>query len=136
MKQRKWRIAADVPPAVREGLLRLWPAMFTEVHLRTITWAYGVGEDFSFDSAPTDCIVRLRHTGADAQLHLVELGGNALRPDGRRLSLLHSVRPGVSPDAADRAAVPDEAAPSPCYIFGVQLRRFPMWRLKPALIAA
>lgn len=126
MKSSVWRVSADVTAFVRSGLLARHPPRLQRIYLQSITWAYGVADDFPFDPAMTDCVLYGIHRCDRHEAFLVSLGGKSYRPDGSLLHLTLSTASGVRPAEAgqiDPGAV-ERISPE---LFGTQLKLQPIF---------
>ena len=97
MKERKWRVSADLHNSTRVLLLRKFQPRLAQVHLRAVTWAYGVPDTFEFNHAAQDCCLIGLHRTEQHEAFTVRLGGATHRPDGTPLFLALSTAAGVPP---------------------------------------
>ena len=107
MKSRKWRVSADLPNPTRALLLRTYPPRLDQVHLRAITWAYGVEQDFQFNTDNQECVLTGLHRTGQHEAFTVQLDGESFRPDGSRLFLALSTAAGLPPVAAGQIVSDD-----------------------------
>lgn len=127
MTQRKWRVGADVPEAVREYLIQVHRPQFYNTFALSLTWAYGVDLTYPFDTEMTDCTLYGLHTGRTAQSFLASFAGDPLRPDGRMLFLTLSTDEGVPPLHAGEIDLARVELIDPV-LFGTQLKLRPLWQ--------
>ncbi len=134
MKQRRWRIAMDVPAGIRAALLERFKPRFTQAYCWSVTWAYDVAEDYPFDPEPQTCTIYGLHTSTSFQSFAVRLGPNTLQPSGRVLHIVYTTMPGVAPAHAGLFE-PNEARPiDDPLTFTERLRRYPLWRRQPTTV--
>ncbi len=135
MKQRKWRVSADVTARVRAMLFEQHPPRLERVFCQSLTWAYGVDSTFLFNADPVDCTLYAIHRTAEHEAFLAQLGGNSMRPDGTLLHLTLATAPGIPPAQAGRID------PAGCewiepFTFGTQLRLQPLFVQQPTYAPA
>ena len=132
MKQRTWRVSADVPSQTRALILRMHKPRFSDVFVRTITWAYGVEESYPFDSGVKTCVLTGLHRGHDTEAFALRLDGESMWPDRpmQPLFLALSCASGVPPFSAG-AFGPHDVQPIDPITFAVQLALNPNFKVAP-----
>lgn len=136
MTQKHWRVSADVPQATRAQLLRMFTPKFGQVFCKSMTWAYRVTDEFEFPTQVVDAKVYGIHQADRHEALLVGLGGDLLRPDGKRLFLTLSTDQGVEPVEAGNILDRNIRRFDEKVVFSTQLRRQPLWVMasEPAMV--
>lgn len=129
MSKNRYRVAINIPARTRDDILRRWPPLFQNKLAKSITWAYNVPADFSFDRTPGTVEVYGIHRGLRTDAVLVRFGGEefqAIEPTYLHLTL--STAPGVQPVEAGREIQSDYVIrfPQPLTFTGT-LEMFPLW---------
>lgn len=94
MSRDLWRIGAEISAQTREVLLRQFPPAHPLVFCDSITWAFKVTKEYEFATAPQQAMVYGLYRTDDFDAILFTLDGLRFRPDGKRLHITTSTRPG------------------------------------------
>lgn len=126
-----FRVALDIPVPVRATLLRQYPPGLPVVLAQSVTWAYRVPNDFSFNRAAQPVVVYGIHRDARTEALLCRIGNTDFQPlqPTRPLHLTLSTAEGVPPVEAGSLDLANAILFTEPFVFTARLQAFALRRL-------
>ena len=128
MAKNKWRVGAALQGNKRALLLRMFRPKFSRVYCQSLTYAYGVGPDYTFPEDNLDVRITGIHRTDTTEALVCTVNGQTHRPDGQRFHITLSTD-GAAPATAGDI---DDARIEPVNPVLVSFLRCTREKLRPA----